>query len=116
MAQAPKAKRQPKVYPDEQKIFAQLEAFAKIKEPNEKQKADAKALRQQMGQLRFLRLARARVSKCLKALDSIAKLSGSGYANTPEQADKIIKALQSGLDVVASRLAGEKQAAKGFEL
>jgi hypothetical protein len=119
MAQAgnkPKAKREPKIYPAEEKIKAKLEAFAKIKEPTDAQKAEAKTLRTELGQLRFIRLAEQRVPKALKAMDSIAKLSGSGYANTPEQAKEICKVLTEGLAVVESRLAGERQAAKGFKL
>lgn len=115
MAQA-KAKRVPKVYPEEQKIETQLETYAKIKEPTDAQKANAKTLRQDLGKLRFVRLAKQRVPKALKALDSIGKLAGSGYGNTAEQADKITKALQQKLDAVTSKLAGEKVATAAFDL
>jgi hypothetical protein len=42
---------------------------------------------------KFSRLASARVGKTLKAIGLIANLSGSGYAFTQDQVDKIGQAL-----------------------
>lgn len=44
-------------------------------------------------QAAFVRLAEQRMTRTIKSLRSLAKLSGSGYVSTPEQQQKMLQAL-----------------------
>lgn len=63
----------------------------------------------------FRRLGVARVTRAIKAIDSVGKLSGSGYESTPEQRVKIIAALSGAVERVEARFDGQT-AASAIEL
>lgn len=52
--------------------------------------------------VRFRRLAKQRVPRAIKALESVGKLGGRGYTYTPEQAAKIAADLTAAAERVAS--------------
>lgn len=88
--------RQPKVYPDEQALVGKLEALDKTigdKTPTDAQKDERKKLRSELGALKFKRLAKQRVAKCIIAIRAVGKLGGPGYTRTEEQITKIEKML-----------------------
>lgn len=51
----------------------------------------------------FKRLANARVSKALQAIEVIGNLSSANYEKTPEQVAKIMGALQAELDTLEAK-------------
>lgn len=53
---------------------------------------------------KFTRLAKARMSKALKAIKQLQALGGSGYESTEAQREKMISALQSAVKETAERL------------
>lgn len=55
---------------------------------------------------RFRRLARQRMTKALKAISSVGKLSGPGYAHTPEQATEIVNLLAGAVRGVQTAFSG----------
>lgn len=57
---------------------------------------------------KFSRLASARTSKALKAIKNIGNLSGSSYEYTPDQANKIVAALNGAVKTVAEKLTAPK--------
>lgn len=65
---------------------------------------------------KFARLANKRVPKALKDIANIGKLSGTGYERTPEQAQKIVTALETAVKVVKDKFAGVKEAAQTFSV
>lgn len=87
--------RVPKVYADEEAIKAQIEAKKKAAgdNPTEAQAKELTGLRQNLGALRFKRLAKQRYAKAVAALRGVAKLGGAGYTRTPEQIAKISNGL-----------------------
>ncbi len=61
---------------------------------------------------KFARIARARVSKTIKSIRSLKKLSGSNYERTAEQVAKIVTTLKSEIDALATALAPGSRSAK----
>lgn len=65
---------------------------------------------------RFVRLGKQRVAKALKQIDAIGKLTGANYEHTPEQAEKIVTALENAVKSVKNKFAGTKETAAAFDL
>jgi hypothetical protein len=105
MAQG-KGKRVSKASPQESQIIAELARLAEVKNPSEQQRGRVKELRKGLAPIRFVRLATQRVPRAMKAIQSIGKLTGSGYMHTEEQAQKILKLLNAELDAVEAKLTG----------
>lgn len=104
MAQAKRKERVSSVTPEEASIINRLAALAKIEKKTDGQKDEAKALRAKLAPIRFVRLARQRVPRALKAVEAIGNLTGSGYMHTEEQAQKILGALDAVVERVRSKL------------
>jgi len=86
------------------------------KEATAKQAEDMKALRNELAQKKFVRIANNRVPKALKAIAGIGNLSGSQYQSTPEQQKAILDALRAEVSKVETKLAGKKETVAGFVL
>ena len=83
----------------------------------EAQKAAAAAKRAQEKSAKFVKLAKKRVPKALKAISLIGNLAGSGYSYTPEQVEKIKTALDNQVKQTLSSFApGAKKAQAEFEI
>ena len=96
----------------EESLAKQIEQFRKAHpKPTDKQKEDLKALRQKLGQLRFVRIANLRVPRAHAAVLNIGKLTGSGYFSTEKQQTEIIKVLSGAVDSVEAALKGKKAGA-----
>jgi len=93
-----------------------VDTLSEMKNRSDAQTATLKASRVALAPLRFQRLAVPRVSRVIKAIESVGKLTGAGYKFTPEQADKIIKALQNAVEQIASKFAGTVAETSGFTL
>lgn len=66
---------------------------------------------------KFKRLATQRVTNAIKKIELIGNLAGSGYESTPEEVEKIFKALQDTLDGVKEKFSKTKRVDKSkFEL
>lgn len=65
---------------------------------------------------RFVRIARKRVPRATKAINSIAALSGAGYEYTDEQRDKIVGVLEAAVANTVGSLKRERKAAVEFDL
>ena len=66
---------------------------------------------------KFKRLATQRVTNAIKKIELLANLSTSGYESTPEEVEKIFKALQDTLDGVKERFSKTARVDKSkFEL
>lgn len=65
---------------------------------------------------RFVRLGKQRVAKALKQIESIGKLTGANYEHTPEQAEKIVTALEAAVKGVKNKFAGTKETVAAFDL
>lgn len=63
---------------------------------------------------KFRRIGQMRVPKALSALKGLANLANYDY--TPEQRDKILKALQGAVQHVHAAFSGEKSAGEKFTL
>lgn len=101
---------------DEQSVVSKIEELSKKESLTDNQKQTLKGLRGELASLRFLRLAPARVNKALKAIDAISKLTGPGYAYTPEQSEKILEALRDKLAAVDKKFEGTTEASGAFTL
>jgi len=78
----------------------------------------AKAGREQAKKANFVKIARKRVTKAIKAISLLENLSNRGsYSFTAKQAAQIVGALDKAVATVVSRFAAtpEKQANTGFE-
>lgn len=106
MAKA-KKERVSRVTQEEAELTSQLEKLAAVKNPTDAQKEQRKTLRGKIAPLRFVRLAQQRVPRAVKAIQAIGKLTGSGYVHTEEQAEKILKVIDSAVDAVRNKLKGE---------
>jgi hypothetical protein len=105
--------------PEETAVEKQLEALAKQigdKEPTTAQKEQRTKLRDQLGSLRFARIANKRIPKTLKAIQQIANLSGPNYRSNEAQVTAIVEALTQAVANVKSKLSGTKEKASGFVL
>lgn len=103
----------------EQKIADQITALKKQigdKEATATQKKQLADWRNELGKMRFVRIANKRVPKVLKGIIGIANLSGVGYVSTPEQQKAIIAALNQAVAGVEQKLAGVKKEETGFSL
>jgi hypothetical protein len=65
---------------------------------------------------KFRRLATARVPSAIKRINAVAKLSGSGYEYTPEQASKIVTALVQAVNALRQRFEGGSVQAEEFDI
>lgn len=65
---------------------------------------------------RFVRLAKKRVPRALKAINSVAAFAGNGYDYTDEQRDKIITALVTATENTVASLKRERKAEATFDL
>lgn len=65
---------------------------------------------------KFKRLASKRVSNAIQKIELIGNLSGPSYECTPEDAEKIIVALQQSVDSVKERFSKRAPEKKKFEL
>ena len=52
---------------------------------------------------KFKRLASQRVTNAIKKIELIGNLSGSGYESTPEEMEKIFKAVQDAVEGVKDK-------------
>ncbi len=63
------------------------------------------------------RLASQRVTNAIKKIELIGNLTGAGYESTPEEAEKIFKAIQDTLDGVKDKFSKTKRVdSSKFEL
>ncbi len=58
---------------------------------------------------KFKRLASLRVTNAIKKIELIGNLTGSGYESTPEEVDKIFKAIQDTVDGVKDKFSKTKR-------
>ncbi len=65
---------------------------------------------------KFKRLASKRVTNAIQKIELIGNLSGSSYDCTPEDAEKILNALQQALDGVKGKFSKKAPAKQNFEL
>ena len=66
---------------------------------------------------KFKRLASLRVTNAIKKIELIGNLTGSGYESTPEEVDKIFKAIQDTVDGVKDKFSKTKRVdSSKFEL
>jgi len=66
---------------------------------------------------KFKRLATQRVTNAIKKIELMGNLAGSGYESTPEEVEKIFKALQDTLDGVKEKFSKTKRVDQSkFEL
>ncbi|NQU94680.1 MAG: hypothetical protein HQ549_00395 [Candidatus Omnitrophica bacterium] len=66
---------------------------------------------------KFKRLATQRVTNAIKKIELLGNLSGAGYESTPEEVEKIFKALQDTLDGVKEKFSKTARVDKSkFEL
>ncbi|MBL7069259.1 MAG: hypothetical protein ISS34_05330 [Candidatus Omnitrophica bacterium] len=66
---------------------------------------------------KFKRLATQRVTNAIKKIELMGNLAGPGYESTPEEVEKIFKALQDTLDGVKEKFSKTKRVDKSkFEL
>ena len=85
------------------------------KKLTEAEKAARKeALKNESKAAKFLRLARKRMPRALKALASVANLAG--YEFTDDQRDKILAAIGDAANEIRTRFMREKKAANEFQL
>lgn len=68
---------------------------------------------------RFIRLAKPRMTKAIKAISVLGNLSGAGYEYTPEQVDKMRGAIDAEMQKAFAKFQpkqpGEKAKQPGFE-
>ena len=65
---------------------------------------------------KFVKLAKARTSRAIKAISLIGNLSGSGYSYTEEQVSQITRALSKACGEVASKFVAKgKSAVSAFD-
>lgn len=86
------------------------------RELTDAEKSQLKALREQLAQERFVRIANMRVPRTIAAINGIGNLSGAGYKCNTAQVDAIVKALKDAVDDVSKKLSGTKQDVAGFKL
>lgn len=65
---------------------------------------------------RFVRLAKKRVPRAVKSVNSIAAFAGAGYEFTDEQRDKIITALETATANTVAALKRERTSVVEFDL
>jgi len=66
---------------------------------------------------KFKRLATQRVTNAIKKIELIGNLATSGYESTPEEVEKIFKAMQDTLDGVKEKFSKTERVDKSkFEL
>jgi len=65
---------------------------------------------------RFKRIATKRVQRIMQRIESIGKLSGSGYQYTDEEVEKIFSAIQEALDNTKALFSAKRTESKKFEL
>jgi hypothetical protein len=65
---------------------------------------------------KFVRLAVPRVTRVLKALNSVANLGGASYESTEDQRKKIASTINEAVEVAMSKLNKEKIKTSGFTL
>lgn len=81
-----------------------------------KTQAEKDALKNESKAVKFVRLAKQRVPKAIKAIENVAKLAHSNYESTPAQIIKINDALTAALAQATARLNGQKTAQATFDL
>ncbi len=64
------------------------------------------------GDTKFIRLAKKRMTKTIKALDTLINLSGSQYKYTPEQVTKITETLKAKVTEIENSFGKVKQTNK----
>lgn len=65
---------------------------------------------------RFVRLAKKRVTRAVKTVQSVAAFAGPGYEYTDEQRDKIVAALEAATVNTVASLKRERKAVAEFDL
>ncbi|MFH0732588.1 MAG: hypothetical protein V2A72_06690 [Candidatus Omnitrophota bacterium] len=65
---------------------------------------------------KFKRLATKRVKNAISKIELIGNLAGSSYESTPEEAEKILGALQESLDKVKTAFSKQKSNKTDFKL
>jgi alpha-ketoglutarate-dependent taurine dioxygenase len=108
-----RAARQPKVHADEEAIKAKMKPLQDKEELTDKQKEELKALRAELGTLRFRRIAKQRVSKAVFAIRNISNLGGASYTRTAEQVETISKTLKDELNKALVSIAPKVATAGG---
>ena len=65
---------------------------------------------------KFSRLARARVTRAVKAINLVGALASAQYEKTPAQVDKIESYLNAAVQAAVARLRGEAEADTNIEI
>ena len=65
---------------------------------------------------KFSRLARARVTRAVKAINLVGALASAQYEKTPAQVDKIESYLNAAVRAAVARLRGEAEADTNIEI
>lgn len=78
--------------------------------------ARTKAPKDETPEAKFVRLGSSRVQNAIDAMERVAKLSGPGYKSTAAQREKIVNALQQGVNLVKESLETGKSQSSGFQL
>ena len=87
-----------------------------MKKPRKLLTEAEKAEREKAKIANFEKLASPRTRRALKAIGLIGNLSGSGYASTKEQVEKIRTALQKKVDETMARFSKTTKTEDSFEL
>jgi len=110
--QVKRAPRQKKVYADEKAIADKLEALSNkvgSGDYTDAQKAERTKLRNELGALKFARLAKQRVGKAMQMIGNVGKLGGAGYTRTEDQVKNINKLLSDAVNAAVVNLGSTKK-------
>lgn len=116
MAAKKGVKKESKIPPAEQGLHDKIAKLLETKNPGDETKQRIKLAKQELAGMRFLRLATPRVNKAINAIAGIGKLTGNGYAFTPDQAEKIIGAISDATASIARKFEGTKEEKQTFSL
>jgi len=64
---------------------------------------------------KFVEIGRKRTNNIIKGIRNLGKLASSNYVYTPEQAEKMTKAIETALAETKAKFSGTKTAASEFD-
>lgn len=95
----------------------QQKSANKVKRERKALTPEQQAQRDRMKEAKFRELGEARVTNALKRIAQVGNLSNrNSYKFTPEQAAKVVKALQEAVETVANQFKGNDKAPSMFTL
>lgn len=95
------AKKESK-YPEEQRIADLIKSHRdSMSDPaTDAQKGKLTILKQQLGAMKFARLASKRTNAALKQINNVGALAGKAYSCTPAQSERVVTALADAVEGV----------------